>query len=314
MMGNDPIVCELLSVFERTTSMTVMADLINALDQVAVKPKSSELTQGSEADIKDEQASILGQLENTSGGDVKGLVESTVSSVIEPSDIAFGIDTNALLQMARRAKMIDSAVDFLNNRNNKPVILPGQVMQEFWNNKVGNAKETSKHLWERFDSFKNYVEDQKENFEKYIEDIEQILNKFDSEYRGFYSEQIIRDVKDLLSKLENNITVHFCPRRKFYDVAAHRRRTKTPPGFEDKRDTDGDFFVWLDFLYGLMKEKSEGKDFDKIVFVTNERKADWVSGEAAHPILVSEVWAIFQKPFEIWNCDKFLHVVKREMS
>lgn len=314
-MCKDPIVCKLLSVFERATSMTVMADLINALDRVAVDPKSDrKLTQGSATDLGDAPALISSQIENTSGGDAKGFVKDTSSSIMIPSDIAFGIDTNALLQMARRAKMIDSAVDFLNNRKNKPVILPGQVMQEFWNNKVGYAKETSKHLWERFNNFKDYVESQKENFGNYIEDIEQILNKFDSEYGGIYSEEIISDVKNLLGKLENCITVHFCPRREFYDIATHRRRTRTPPGFEDRRDTDGDFFVWLDFLYGLMKEEMEGKDFGSIVFVTNERKPDWVSGEAAHPILVSEVWAIFEKPFEIWSCDKFLDVVKEEMS
>lgn len=314
-MCEDPIVCKLLSVLERTTSMTIMSDLISALDQVSVNPRSARaVIQGSTTDLVDGQVAPLAQVEGASGGDVSGLVKNSNSSIINPSDIAFGIDTNALLQMARRAKMIDSAVDFLNNRKDKPVILPGQVMQEFWNNKVGNAKVTSRHLWEKFNDFKDYVEDQKENFESYIDDIEQILNRFESEYSGIYSESIIGDVKDLLSKLDNNISVHFCPRREFYDVAAHRRRTKTPPGFEDKRDTDGDFYVWLDFLYGLMKESEKGKDFNRIVFVTNEKKADWVSGEAAHPILVSEVRAIFGKPFEIWNCNKFLDVVKREMS
>jgi hypothetical protein len=105
-----------------------------------------------------------------------------------------------------------------------------------------------------------------------------------------------------LEVVQKRARVSFASRVAFAEIALHRKRTKTPPGFKD--EGDGDFFVWVDLLSGLQQAQEAGETFAKVVLVTLDRKIDWMREGAAHPILVSEVRALFGVPFEIWNIDQ----------
>jgi hypothetical protein len=81
-----------------------------------------------------------------------------------------------------------------------------------------------------------------------------------------------------------------------------RKKTKTPPGFRD--DDDGDFFIWVDFLTGLLNARAAGESYGRVALVSLERKVDWSRAGMAHPILVAEVRALLNVPFEIWTIDR----------
>lgn len=90
-------------------------------------------------------------------------------------------------------------------------------------------------------------------------------------------------------------------------LATHRKRTKTPPGFKD--DGDGDFFIWVDLLTGLQLARASSRQFSRAVLVSGDRKLDWSRNGIAHPILVAEVRALLNVPFEIWPTQKLADAV-----
>ena len=314
-MTKDLIVEELLSVFERRSHFEAIDDLINAMTQIGSDHSSATLvTLGSatevEQDISRVTAVETGETPASMYCDNAILTETDNLNPddVDLSNIAFGIDTNALIRIVQKRQGTNVS-DYLDNHT-APVILPGQAVQEFWNNKGGAMNTMGNELNSGFENFKKVVNRIREenNFGQYIDDIQQLVKSFQSDYQNHYSQSSVNEVMKILKNLRNTAFVSFCPRTKFYPVALHRRETKTPPGFEDKRD--GDFFIWLDFLYGLKRKQFQKENFDKVVFVTNETKKDWRSGRAAHPILVSEVKALFDVPFGIWDSDSFVRRIR----
>ena len=92
------------------------------------------------------------------------------------------------------------------------------------------------------------------------------------------------------------------PRAPFQEIGALRKRTRTPPGFRD--DGDGDFFIWVDLLTGLLDAQVRGDKYGRVALVSLDKKVDWSRAGIAHPILVAEVRTLLNVPFEIWTIDK----------
>lgn len=113
---------------------------------------------------------------------------------------------------------------------------------------------------------------------------------------------VIRKTLALLETLAKKASTPYAPRLRFQGIAALRKSTKTPPGFRD--EGDGDFYIWVDFLTGLQKAQSDKQAFSRVVLVTMDRKIDWSRAGVAHPILVAEVKALLNVPFEIWTIDR----------
>ena len=76
----------------------------------------------------------------------------------------------------------------------------------------------------------------------------------------------------------------------------------TPPGFRD--NGDGDFFIWVDLLTGLLEAQALGKEYRRVALVSLDKKVDWSRAGIAHPILVAEVRTLLNVPFEIWTIDR----------
>jgi hypothetical protein len=104
----------------------------------------------------------------------------------------------------------------------------------------------------------------------------------------------------------------YAPRVKLVEIAALRRKTKTPPGFKD--EGDGDFFIWADLLAGLQQERAAGKTFARAVLVTNDKKPDWSRAGRAHPILVAEAKSLLGIHFEIWDADKLATEISKLLA
>jgi hypothetical protein len=139
-------------------------------------------------------------------------------------------------------------------------------------------------------------------FESYFEQIDALLDQFTAEHGHVYDEATIRRTLSLLEALKKKAAVSYAPRALFHEIGTYRKTTKTPPGFRD--DGDGDYFIWVDLLTGLLDAQVRGEKYGRVVFVSLDKKVDWSRAGVAHPILVAEVRALLNVPFEIWTIDK----------
>ena len=223
-----------------------------------------------------------------------------------PNDVALertaiGLDANVFLRLGNHAKGED-IVDYLSARHAAPLILPGQAIQEFWNNQLHAVDTVSSGLKKRFDVLKADFGKVDKNFGDYASQIEALLDQFSIDHGHVYEEGTVRKTLNLLEMLQKRAIVPYAPRLHFCEIAAQRKRTKTPPGFKD--DGDGDFFIWVDLLKGLQQARHQGPPFERVALVSQDQKHDWSRAGVAHPILVAEVQALFGVSFEIWTIDK----------
>lgn len=217
---------------------------------------------------------------------------------------AFAIDSGALLRMARDTKNYD-VIDFLLTLDT-PTVLPGQTLQEFWNNRLEYIHTIGSEFSKRFNPFHEYIRKSAGKFGTLEDDLNSWLNKIEEEFLHRYDDQTARSVTKLLSLLEGSILCDFAPREVLAHIAEQRKKTKTPPGFRDSADNYGDFYVWADTLYSLqIYTIAKGVvDFDQLILVSNDEKLDWVSQEIPHPALTSEVGSLFRVPFQVWTYEK----------
>ena len=69
---------------------------------------------------------------------------------IEFSNTAIGIDTNILLKLSKR-KEAEDVFDYLGSNHQPPLILPGQAVQEFWNNQLNAIQTRADKLARKFE-------------------------------------------------------------------------------------------------------------------------------------------------------------------
>ncbi len=214
---------------------------------------------------------------------------------------AIGLDANVFLRLGGHAKSAD-IIDYLNSAHSAPLILPGQAIQEFWNNQLQAVDTVASKLRKQFDTLRADFEKVDKNFGHYAAQIAGLLDEFSTEHGHVYGEGTVRKTLALLEMLQKRAFVPYAPRLRFREIAAQRKRTKTPPGFQD--DGDGDFFIWVDLLTGLQQARVRGQEFERVALISHDRKIDWSRAGIAHPILVAEVEALVGVPFEIWNIEK----------
>jgi len=219
---------------------------------------------------------------------------------------AIGIDSSAFLRIASHAKGED-LIDYFGATHRCPLILPGQTVQEFWNNELSAVATVEKTLSGSFERFKKDLDKLDSDFGDLKNSLESALDTFRDDHGTVYSEAAVRKTLSLLNTLQAKARVPFAPRTYFRPLAEQRQMTKTPPGFKDPGD--GDFFVWVDFLLGLKQAQHAGEEFEKAILLTNDTKADWGRPRATHPILVAEARAIVGVPFETWTLKEFAEKV-----
>lgn len=221
---------------------------------------------------------------------------------------AIGFDANVFLRLSGHAKSED-IIDYLSSTHSAPLILPGQAIQEFWNNQLQAVDTVVSGLRKRFDSLKTDFGKVDKNFGDYAAQIDELLDKFSSEHGHVYEEATVRKTLALLEMLQQRALVPYAPRLRFREIATQRKKTKTPPGFKD--DGDGDFFIWVDLLTGLQQAKAAGQAYERAVLVSLDQKVDWSRAGIAHPILVAEIKALVGVPFEIWTIEKLSSEIAR---
>lgn len=220
---------------------------------------------------------------------------------------AIGLDANVFLRLSGHPKSAD-IIDYLSSTHSAPLILPGQAIQEFWNNQLQAVDTIASGLRRKFDALRTDFEKIDRNFGDYAAQLSELLDRFSIEHGHVYDEGTVRRTLALLEMLQRRASVPYAPRLRFQDIAAQRKRTKTPPGFRD--DGDGDFFIWVDLLTGLQQARLNGQNFARAVLISHDQKIDWSRAGIAHPILVAEVRALVDVPFEIWNIQKLAEEIE----
>ena len=236
-------------------------------------------------------------------------VDRKTQKNIQLENVAIGIDSSVFLKLANHRKSED-IVDYLGSKHHGPLIVPGQAIQEYWNNQYAAIPSIASGIKKKFDDLKKESDKLGPNFPLYAAEMGGLLSRFSSEFGYVYDSTTIRSSLSLLTLLNDKAALSYVPRMRFHKMALNRKRTKTPPGFKD--DGDGDFFIWVDFLYGLLRAKELSQQFNHAVILTDDKKPDWSRASIAHPILTAEVQELVGVPFDVWTIDQFNEVITQK--
>lgn len=216
------------------------------------------------------------------------------------AETVIAFDANILLRMSKH-KDCDDIVDYLRTAFPGNLILPGQVIQEFWNNQFLGVDSISSAVKKKFNEIKGVIGNIDHQFGDYATRFDALINEFDEEYGYIFDERTAQKTKLFVDLLIEKARVPFIKRSLISALAEVRKKTKTPPGFKD--GGDGDFFVWADLLLGLAELKKEGVLYQRVILVTLDKKIDWSRGGIPHPILSAEIHAISGAKLETITLD-----------
>lgn len=219
------------------------------------------------------------------------------------AETAIVLDSSVFLRLGS----YDDVIDYLNVAHAAPLVLPGQAVQEFWNNNLNVTDSIATGISKKFDALKSEIEKVDSSFQNFSQRFDALLDEFKTSYGYAYDGGTVRRTHSLFELLQRKAIICYVSREKFASLAIHRKMTKTPPGFRD--EGDGDFFVWLDMLCALLLAKDRGFAFTQVVLVTNDKKPDWSREGIAHPILSAELAALLDVSFETWDIKKLAREV-----
>jgi len=222
--------------------------------------------------------------------------------------IALGFDTNALFRVAGGKRGAD-VVDYLAGPFPGQLILPGQVIQEVWNNQMSGLSPTAKSLHKKFEELEEEALKLDERFGALGDSIRQQIVELVAVHSRTFDPDALKSFRGLLGIMQTKADIPFVPRDSFHDLGIVRRATKTPPGFKDTGL--GDFFVWADFLLGVGRAQMDAP-LAAVVFVTMDQKADWSRDGSPHPILQAEAEFVAKAPFSLWALSDLYKFVDSE--
>lgn len=221
---------------------------------------------------------------------------------IDLNRTAIVFDASVFLRVATHRRAAD-IVDYLSAQHKAPLVIPGQAIQEFWNNQLNVVDTMAASLSKKFEDLRKELERVDSLGGAVLDRIRTDIESLRADYGHVYDEGTKARTLSLMDMLRQHAIVPFADRIKFEDVAAARKTTRTPPGFKDAGN--GDFYTWLDMLTGLSQPTVAGK-FDTVAFVTHDVKIDWSRAGLPHPLLAVEVREILKADFVIWSIDKLV--------
>ena len=239
----------------------------------------------------------------------RGLVDGRRPRIDDETDIAFGFDTNALYRIGLNGTSGDNAIDYLSQQHNAPVIIPGQTIQEVWNNIVAGLEPQAKKVQKAFEALETDLLAIEQELGTAGDTARVAIDALTDAHADWLDPSSFTIFDRTVEALLKVGSVSYVPRVEFTELARVRNDTKTPPGFRDENNNHGDFFVWADFLYGLAKVSTGG--LGASVFVTDERKIDWRRLARPHPLLIAEASAVSGLPFDLWTVADFQRHVNK---
>lgn len=220
---------------------------------------------------------------------------------------ALCLDTNVFFQLSNMGERVQ-IVDYLSAKHTELLVVSAQAIQEVWNGYLNGIDTVATDIRNKLDALSKAVAPIDQGFGEYKERFDALLSEFKDDFGHLHQEGLKERIRGLIELLQRRATFCEVPRQRFEVYYSSRKLTKTPPGFKD--DGAGDYFIWLDFLFGLRLAKQGGAAFDKAVLVSADRKIDWVRGGAAHPTLVQECLDFVGVPLEIWNLKRLAEATR----
>ncbi|MEP0392061.1 MAG: PIN-like domain-containing protein [Erythrobacter sp.] len=233
-----------------------------------------------------------------------------------PDDIrtfAISLDASVFLRLATHDKSAD-VIDYLKGPHEAGVILPGQSVQEFWNNRYNVVPSLARQLSKSFEDFSKQLDKLDGDFSVFKSKFEEIIEDFQTSHGHIFDEGTVNRTFQMLETLREVAVVPFVNRLQFEGLAAQRQMTKTPPGFRDKPGNNGDFYIWLDTLRGVQTLLRSRNGIKGLVFVTNDTKDDWSRDGTPHPILSAELKAISELDLHIVDLKRFVSLVSNSAT
>ena len=222
--------------------------------------------------------------------------------------VAIGLDANALFRIGMNGANGADAVDYLAGVHNAPLIIPGQVVQEVWNNALSAVQPNAKRIKKGIEGLSSEVEKLDRSLGPHSEELVAAAHAFAQWHGDWIDQNSQKEFVGTLSNLSVRAISKSVPRVRFSRLAQIRNDTKTPPGFADPDSNHGDFFVWADFLYALAS--SDLENVRGVLFVTEDQKRDWSRAGVAHPVLSAEVEALTGLPFAVCSLKQFYTLVR----
>lgn len=232
-------------------------------------------------------------------------------------EAALILDTNAVFDIVK-LEQSDKVLDYLTTKHVGPVILPGQVFTEYWNNRVNRIDSpidpvlrSLKKLEETIATFGEM------GFESYRSRLEEVVLDFRSSHVAVLDPSHARKVDGALEAISGVAKVVHVPRDEFWGIGRARKSDKTPPGFRDRADEYGDFFVWAEALFALMVEQEDragGAPLTRAVFVTNDTKKDWSVRGSLHPVLRAEAKLLAGVEMDTWSVETLDKFVSKQLA
>lgn len=219
---------------------------------------------------------------------------------------AIVLDANVFLRIPSHKKSSD-IMDYLMGPHEKPVVVPGQVIQEFWNNQLSAIDTVYRTVSKKHNEISREVDKFRQSGVLGVDSVASALETFRESNEHIFEPELINKTSAFLERLVEKAIVPFAPRAPLTELATNRKRAKTPPGFKD--DGDGDFLVWVDLLWGLLQAKAEGIQFSNVILLSHDSKVDWSRGKIAHPLLSAELKAVLDATFEIWTLDQLAEAI-----
>ena len=233
-------------------------------------------------------------------GAIASLVEALrpIARPVSLSETVIAFDANVFLRLSSHPQSED-VIDFLRTSFDGALLLPGQVVQEFWNNQFLAVDSIAESIKKKAEALKGEIRKIDPSFADFSGRFEALLTEFQDSYGYIYDPNTLRRMQLFIDLISEKATVPYAPRNLLSEICESRKRTKTPPGFKD--ELDGDFYVWVDLLFGLSSIQRRGIIFNRVVFVSLDKKQDWVRQGTPHPILSAEIRTLTGSSFAIWS-------------
>ncbi len=164
-------------------------------------------------------------------------------------DAAVCFDANVYLNLGKGSRSTE-LIDYFGGRHMGPLLVPHQVLLELWNNHLGSIEVFTSRLQKQVGELSKTIEEIDAGYSTLREGARALVDQFHKEHGHIFSETTRTDLLALLEMLNRKAIASQVDRSIFSDLAVSRKRTKMPPGFKD--EGDGDFFVWVKLMNGLL--------------------------------------------------------------
>jgi len=226
---------------------------------------------------------------------------------------AIGLDTNILKYLRRQTLKADELLNY-SETNQVPLIIPGQCVQEFWNNHSVFVRDLE-GIFSPLQTLKNKVAKASlpQTQQHILDEVEKKLDLFKFEMEDSKRPELLSESFELWRSLESKVLMPYVPRSLFRSLGEVRYSTKVAPGFAEDKPANqalGDFYAWADFLLGLQQAGVSNASESRILFVTDDSKPDWKTSGRPHPMLLGEVHQLTGAILDILGSKAFFESIQ----